>query len=141
MNNRKSHKSNIDKQKIKNKIDVRILNELYNEGKSFEIKPEEIEHLLNKCEEFFDFYKECELIKNQNLKPVPEGSPKYDPVKRIRQLDENYQCNYQKLIALRKKMSLYNIKCDVFDFIDSQINLIQKWMEDYIEFQAKMNPS
>ena len=54
-------------------------------------------------------------------------------------MDENYQCNYQKLIALRKKMSLYNIKCEVFDLIDRQINLIQKWIDDYQQFKAKLS--
>ena len=39
VNNRKSHKANAEKQKVKNKIDVKDLYELYQEGKSLEIKP------------------------------------------------------------------------------------------------------
>ena len=126
---------------LKNKIDVKNLYELYQEGKSFEIKPEEIEHLLNKCEEFFEFYEECKLIQNHSLTTLIDNGAISNAThpNQSKQMDENYQCNYQKLIALRKKMSLYNIKCEVFDLIDRQINLIQKWIDDYQQFKAKLS--
>jgi hypothetical protein len=89
------------------KIDVKEIYSLYNIGKGFEIKPEEVEHLLEKCEEIFDFINECKAA---------NGSETYD---------------FEKLYSLREQIQKYNIDCEEFEMINSQITAVHDWKELY----------
>jgi hypothetical protein len=98
-------------------INIEDLDHYYKEGKEFVLKPEEVEHLLTKCEEVYDFINECKSALN---------SQSYD---------------YQKLSNYRDQIQKYNIKCDVFEAIDSQINLVQNWVKScniFIENRKKL---
>ena len=100
-------------------INIEELDIYYKEGKEFILKPEEIEHLLTKCEEVYDFINECKSALN---------SQSYD---------------YQKLSNYRDQIQKYNIKCDVFLAIDSQINLVQNWIKScniFIDNRKKLEP-
>ena len=95
---------------LKGKIDIKDIYKYYIDGKSFELKPEEVEHLLIKCEEVFDFIKECKAVSN---------SQSYD---------------YKKLSSFREQILKYNIKCDEFDAIDKELDAAKKWIENWDDF-------
>jgi hypothetical protein len=127
----------------KKKIEMSDLKTLYDEGKSFTMKPEEVEHLLMKCEEFFEFINECKsatnvVIKNKSEENLKFGSYSSNSDSTLT-TSETLKYDYQKLANLRKQISKYNIKCDEFDVIDNQMNMVQKWMECYEDFINKFN--
>lgn len=126
----------------KKKIEMSDLKTLYDEGKSFNMKPEEVEHLVMKCEEFFEFINECKSATNTVLKSKNDenlSNSHFSNSDCSMNLCDNLKYDYNRLANLRKQISKYNIKCDEFDVIDNQMNMVQKWMECYEDFINKFN--
>jgi len=98
------------------KIPFQILMEFYFEGKEFELKPEEIEHLLVKCEQVINFVKECE--------EALEGKEK--------------EFEFSYLLELKGKIEKMNINCETFEKIKKNINDVLEWIDNYKRFKIKI---
>jgi len=99
------------------KLHLEKLIELYQQGKNFEMKPEEIEHLLIKIEEMLEFVKECEDV-------IEEKGKVFD---------------FNNLLELKEKIEKLNIKCQTFDKIATRIFTVFDWIENYKNFKSKID--
>jgi hypothetical protein len=90
-----------------NKTDINEIYTQYETGMAFKLQPEELQHVLEKSEEIFDFVNECKAA---------NSSQTYD---------------FQKLFTLREQINKYNIKCEEFNMVDTQITAVQNWKELY----------
>jgi hypothetical protein len=104
----------------KKRYNICDLIEFYEEGKSFSLKPEEIEHLLLKCEEFFEFREECKKVGMSGIG-----------------CETNSEYDFEKLNSMKKTIAKYNIKCEEFTIIENQMNLVQLWGLQYEAFYVQ----
>ena len=96
-------------------ISLETLHNMYDQGNKFELQPEEVDHLFAKCIEVFDFVEECRLALNS----------------------QSFQ--YEKLSKLREQIIKYNIQCEEFDTIDSQIKSVHNWVLKSKKFLEKFS--
>ena len=99
-----SHNSKHEK-----KVSIQNLRQLYEEGNNFELKPEEMDEFLVKCEEVFKLIDECSHACN-------------------------YDTAFETLSQYKDKIKNYNIQCEEFEAIENQISNVQDWINSYTSF-------
>ena len=121
-NESEEEEEEISEKKIKSEnendsITYEELLKYFQEGKKFEYINEDCELLLEKCEEIIKLHDEINSVINSN--------------------NSNY--DYEKFSKFCNEINQYKVKCNEFDFIINQINIVQKWLSDAKEFISKYN--